>query len=118
MTIESTVHASFAAIEKGAALVYHKILATGVEITAWEASDPVVGAMVQNGIDYATAALTRFGMPVATIEIVADDLLAALKSLAALDATVPSVTFTATVVPLAVPVEPITAAIPVPAAAA
>lgn len=90
MSIETVVHGAFAAIERGAALVYHDVLAAEAQVTAWETSDPVVGALVENGVAYAKSALMRFGVPVEAISIVGDDIMAALKALAAQDATVPS----------------------------
>lgn len=99
MDFDSIVHSAFAAAQRGAALVYHQILATGVEVKAWEADNPQIAALVEQGVTYATGALTRFGLPVGAISVVGEDILAALKALAAGDATVPSVgTVTTTVV--------------------
>ena len=85
----------FSAIGNGAASVYHHVLATGSTITAWE-NDPAVAPLIGLGVDYATSALARFGVPVGAVSIVAPDILAALKALAARDSTVPSVATTST----------------------
>jgi hypothetical protein len=88
---------AFASIEKAAASVYHQVLATGESIHSWEASNPVVGPLVQSGLDYASGLLERVGVPVGTIELVGEDIIAGLKQLAAQDATVPSVATVTTV---------------------
>ena len=90
MSFWDDASAAFAAAGRGAATVYHDVLATGAHITAWE-HDPAVAPLLHIGVQYAAGALARFGVPVDAIEILAPDILAALKALAALDATVPSV---------------------------
>jgi len=92
----SSISDTFKVIEAGAASVYHRILATGTTIHDWEASNPAIAGLVQEGLTYATGVLTRFGVPVGMIELVGEDIVAALKGLAAGDATVPSVPIAAT----------------------
>lgn len=82
--------AAFAAAEKGAASVYHSVLATGSQVLAWE-HDPAVAPLLDVGVAYANSALTRFGVPAGTVSIVAQDVVVALKALAAIDPSVPSV---------------------------
>jgi hypothetical protein len=119
MDLETLVHSSFSAIEHGAALVYHKVLATGVQVTEWEIDHPTIAPLVQSGLDYALGVLMRFGVPVGTIAVVSEDILAALKALAAADATVPSVsTVTTTIVSEANIGAAIAAAVRIDAAAA
>jgi len=91
MDFDSIVHSAFAAVANGAALVYHQALATGAPVASWEVGHPVIGDLVQQGLGYATDALSRFGVPVGSIAVIGEDVLAALKALAAADATVPSV---------------------------
>jgi hypothetical protein len=85
-------------VEKAAASVYHKVLATGTAVLDWEAEHPAVGPLIAEGLAYANSVLTRFGIPAGTIELVAGDIVVALKGLAAADATVPSVPTTTTTV--------------------
>jgi hypothetical protein len=76
-----------AAIEHGAASVYHQVLSTGTEIVAW-GSDPAVAPLLTMGAGVANAALERVG--VRGGDVVAADIAAGLKSIAAADPTVPS----------------------------
>jgi hypothetical protein len=79
-----------AAAEKGAASVYHAILATGAEIATWE-SNPLVQPLVDMGVSAANGMLARVGVPTGTLGVVSDDIHAALKQIAAADPTVPSI---------------------------
>jgi hypothetical protein len=90
MSIETSIQGIFLAIEKGAASVYHQIVATGLAVNQWEESHPEVQPLIAIGLNDATSTLTRFGVPVGTIELVGSDILAACKHLAAGDATVQS----------------------------
>jgi hypothetical protein len=76
------------AAELGAASVYHDILALGVEIVHW-ASNPAVAPLVEAGVGIANSMLERAGAG-DTAKVVVDDVHAALKSIAAADPTVPS----------------------------
>lgn len=78
------------AVEKGAASVYHAVLATGEDIHAWEASNPILAPLVHSGLTYVHDFLARVGVPVDTIVLTAEDIVVGLKHLAAADATVPS----------------------------
>lgn len=101
MSIEATFHAGLAAVERGAALVYHEILATGAQVTAWEAANPALEPLMKQGLDYALSLLTRLGIPADAATLVTEDIIAALKALAATDATVPSVATTTTTTAIA-----------------
>jgi hypothetical protein len=90
-TIGNFFHEAVAAVEKGASSVYHKILTVEGDFTAWEAANPAVKPLVDEAITYAKGMLARFGVPTGVISIVADDVLASLKQMAATDATVSSV---------------------------
>ena len=79
------------AAEAGAASIYHQVLATGTAIASWEADHPEIGPLISAGVTYANTLLARFGIPAETIEIAAEDIISALKTLVAHDATVPSV---------------------------
>lgn len=77
-----------AAIEHGAASIYHAVLGTGTEIANW-ASDPVVAPLLSEGATVANAALSSVGLGgIATV--VATDVVNGLKTIAAADPTVPS----------------------------
>jgi hypothetical protein len=84
----STLTDFLAAIEHGAASVYHAVLCTGTEIATW-ASDPVVAPLLSEGATVANAALSSVGLGgIATV--VAADVANGLKTIAAADPTVPS----------------------------
>ena len=85
---------TFFAVERAAASVYHNVLATGVAVIDWEEDHPDIAPFVRAGLRYAVAAVARTGVPVEAIMILAPDVIAALKCLAAHDATVPSVPVT------------------------
>jgi hypothetical protein len=76
-----------AAIEHGAASVYHQVLSTGTEIVGW-GSDPAVAPLLAMGAGVANAALERVGVTGAGV--VEADIAAGLKTIAAADPTVPS----------------------------
>lgn len=98
MDVQSKIHAAFAAAEKGAALIYHDVVAAGHAITDWGTGNPAMVALVEVGLNYATGALTRFGLPGGVVLIVAEDIIAALKHLAALDSSMPSAPMTSTII--------------------
>jgi hypothetical protein len=78
-----------AAAEKGAATIYHAVLATGAEIASWE-SNPLVTPLVAVGVSAANGMLARAGVDTAITSVIESDVTTALKSLAATDPTVPS----------------------------
>lgn len=84
-----TFAAFIAAAEKGAASVYHAILATGAEIASWE-SNPLVAPLVQAGVAQANGMLARAGVSTTVGAVIESDIHAALKHIAALDPTVSS----------------------------
>lgn len=102
--MSETVYAAFLAAEKGAASVYHAILATGVQITNWEESHPAVGPLINEGLAYAVDALIRFSVPSTTVKLTPADVATALRALAALDSTVPSVSTVTTTVTSQTPI--------------
>ena len=103
------VGAAFLAAEKGAAACYHSILATGVQIAQWEASHPTAGPLINEGLAYAVDALVRFGVPSSSVTLTPADISAALRSLAALDATVPSASTVTTTVTSQTPISAVSA---------
>jgi hypothetical protein len=76
-----------AAAEKGAASVYHAVLATGAEIVSWE-TNPLIAPLVSAGVSAANDMLTRAGVDAG---VVASDVTTSLKAIAAADPTVPSI---------------------------
>lgn len=107
--MSETVYAAFLAAEKGAASVYHAILATGVQIAQWEASHPTAGPLINEGLAYSVDALIRFGVPSTTVKLTPADIATALRSLAALDSTVPSVSTVTTTVTSQTPISAVSA---------
>ena len=79
----------FHAIGAGAATVYHDVLAVSTDVTTWE-NNPAVAPLLSIGLDYATALLGRLGVPLDAVSLAGADILAGVKALAALDATVAS----------------------------
>lgn len=77
-----------AAIEHGAASVYHQVLATGSEVAAW-GSNIAVAPLLSVGASVANAALDRVGLS-GVANVIETDVLTGLKTLAAADPTVPS----------------------------
>ncbi len=77
------------AMRMGAAYVYHKVVAAEAVVTAWE-SDPIVGALIQEGVAVGSAFLTAHGIPVAQAHVAFGAVQAFLAEMAANDATVPS----------------------------
>ncbi len=109
MDTSDTVRAAFLAAEKGAALCYHQILATGVQIAQWEDAHPTVGPLINEGVAYAADALLRFGVPAGSVRVTPADVGVALKALAALDSTVPSVSTVTTTVTSQTPISAVSA---------
>jgi hypothetical protein len=87
--MSSTFADFLAAAEKGAASVYHAVLATGAEITSWE-SNPIVAPFLDVGVSAANDMLARAGVPATTSGVIESDIATALKGIAAADPTVPS----------------------------
>lgn len=79
-----------AAIGHGAAAVYHAALATGVAVVSWEATHPEIAPLLSQGASAANTLLLRAVPEAGVAEVVGADVLVALKSMAAADATVPS----------------------------
>jgi len=79
-----------AAVEHGAALVYHEIVAVESDVTQWSANNPEVAPLLKAGIEYAVKMLVGVGLPVPEIVVAGTAVLAVLKALAAADPTVQS----------------------------
>ena len=82
----STLTDFLAAIEHGAASVYHAVLGTGTEIAAWS-SDPTVAPLLSVGASVANTVLEKVGVSATAVET---DIANGLKAIAAADPTVPS----------------------------
>jgi hypothetical protein len=85
------ITAFFTAMAHGAALVYHDVLAVETTVANWTSSNPEVAALLAKGVEYATPFLAAYGINVPAVEVAASAVLSALKSMAAADATVPSI---------------------------
>lgn len=75
-------------IEHGANRVYHEMLAVEADVTRWTSSNPAVLPLIRAGVATATDAIARTGFPVQLISIVGDDLVSALRGIAAADNSV------------------------------
>jgi hypothetical protein len=84
----STLTDFLAAIEHGAASVYHQVLSTGTEIAAW-GNDPTISPLLSVGAAVANTVLGKVGVS-GGIAAVESDIVNGLKTIAAADPTVPS----------------------------
>lgn len=82
-------HAVLDATERGAALVYHDVLAIERDFSKL-LGNPEVEALAQTGLKYAAVLLERAGIPYDATMIVGEDILAAIKAQGIADATVRS----------------------------
>lgn len=80
----------FTAMHKGAALVYHDLLAVEEDIKQWRLDNPTVAALVDTGVKYGTMFLTAHGIPIAGLESAGLAVLATLRDMASEDASVNS----------------------------
>jgi hypothetical protein len=76
--------------EKGAALVYHDVLAAQRDVTKWMDNNPQVAALMGKGAQYVVSLLAADGLPTSNIFLIATTVEAGLKALAAADPTVQS----------------------------
>ncbi len=77
-----------AAVEHGAAAVYHAVLETGVALVNLSTTHPEVATLLSQGASVANALLTRCGLPGFVLTVVEDDILTSIKLMASRDATV------------------------------
>jgi hypothetical protein len=82
--IAATVHAARTA----AATVYHDITTVEQNVTQWHADNPALAALVDQAVAVAQSSLTNLGVPVGAIKVIWSDIEAALKLMAAGDASV------------------------------
>lgn len=75
-------------VEHGAAYLYHQVLAIEGDVTAWTASNPQLTPLIHTGVELAKDAIARTGFPVSLVSIVGQDIVAALRGMAALDNSV------------------------------
>lgn len=84
----------FRCMYHGAALVYHKVLAVQVDVKQWEANNPQLTTYLQEAVDAGNMFLEAHGVEVLKTEnaavVAATAVLASLKQMAALDASVNS----------------------------
>lgn len=86
----------FMAMHKGAALVYHDILAVEANITNWRHDNPVLSAMIDQGVEYGVRFLKAHGIPFDNLDLAKNAVLATLRDMAADDASVNSISPKAT----------------------
>jgi hypothetical protein len=79
-----------AAIQHGASMVYHDAVSLVATAAQWKTAHPAIGEVITEGLGYARDFALRMGVPADAITIIEQDIEAALKRLAALDATVHS----------------------------
>lgn len=84
----------FRCMYHGAALVYHKVLAVQVDVKQWEANNPQLTTYLQEAVDAGNMFLEAHGVEVLKAEnaavVAATAVLASLKQMAAMDASVNS----------------------------
>lgn len=92
-----------AAMNHGASMIYHDVLALETDAAKWEKDHPVYNFIIQKGIAYGNSMLAAYGIPMLAIENAAEvsgnAIMGALKLMAAQDGTVqslPSVSTTTT----------------------
>lgn len=90
-----TIDSFFAAMDRGAACVYHKLMAVESDVTKWEYANPALANIVFEGVAFGNAFLTAHGIDVTDINVAGAAVVAALKMMAANDASVQTVTKTA-----------------------
>lgn len=78
------------AIIHGAASVYHEILTIEDDVTKWTANNPALIPLMTYALDLANSYASRLGIPTYAISLILEDILAALKLMAANDPTVGS----------------------------
>lgn len=77
-------------IEHGAATVYHRVLDAEQAVLKWEHDNPAIADLVTEGVAFTKGFLVRYGVPVDAVIVIEQDIVAALKYLAAADPTVKS----------------------------
>lgn len=105
-----TLHDFFSAVSHAAATVYHHVLSVEADAKQWSIENPVVGGFIAKGVDTANAFFEGLGVSAPTVKLVETGIIAALKHLAAGDATANSLTTT--------PSAPVPAPVPAPVVAA
>lgn len=78
------------AIIHGAASVYHEILTIEDDVTKWTANNPTLIPLMTYALELANSYASRLGIPTYAISLILEDILAALKLMAANDPTVGS----------------------------
>jgi hypothetical protein len=84
-----------AAVEHGAAAIYHDVMETGVAIVNLSTDHPAIAALLTKGATVANGVLRRWGFAGLVVTVVEDDILTSIKALAVRDATVPTARVTA-----------------------
>ena len=80
----------FAAMNHGAALVYHEIVQVEQFVTNWTMDNPLVKPLLMEGVTMGELFLTAHGVPMPSVELALSAVTAGLKTMAANDATVKS----------------------------
>lgn len=86
----SAIDRFFAACDRGAALVYHDVVAVETDIAKWRSDNPKVSDLFDQGVQYVSDVLTAHGIPVIDGVLVVKTLGAAMKKMAAGDVGVAS----------------------------
>lgn len=77
-----------AAGDHGAAMIYHKVLKAEADAAEWEAGNPAITGLVEEGIQYAETALGVTDADVSAAKNLTNFVMGGLGKLAALDASV------------------------------
>lgn len=75
-------------VEHAANVLYHDALAIDATVTNWTRDNPNLGPLINTGLMVAEQAIERTGFPVEEVHLVAVDIIAALRGMAALDNSV------------------------------
>jgi hypothetical protein len=73
-----------------AALVYHEAIAIERDFSKWKTDNPALAATLYKGVQYCFKLLEADGLPTRDVWLITTTVEAALKMLAAMDSTVPS----------------------------
>jgi hypothetical protein len=80
----------FTAMFHGASTVYHEVLAAEQEVVKWTHDNPILGALLEKGVETGNMFLQAHGVPTQALTVAIPAVVSGLRVLAAQDATVNS----------------------------
>lgn len=87
-TIQDTLAMIKYGVSHAAALIYHDVVAIETDVIAWTADHPTLAPLFKDGVELALQAIRRTGFSVDSLSLVATDIVAAVRGMAALDNSV------------------------------